>query len=87
VVRISAWPSKTWMVRRSVPASSMWVAQAWRLCRMRHRRHYAASRTMPRVGAHAAIHIGLSLPMRHSSAPCLALWESDKPTLHLLKHD
>src|SRR5215467_7746470 len=30
VVRISAWPSKTWMVRRSAPASSMWVAQAWR---------------------------------------------------------
>src|SRR5450759_4644044 len=30
VVRISAWPSRTWMVRRSAPASSMWVAQAWR---------------------------------------------------------
>jgi hypothetical protein len=29
VVRISAWPSRTWMVRRSAPASSMWVAQAW----------------------------------------------------------
>lgn len=30
VVRISAWPSRTWMVRRSAPASSMCVAQAWR---------------------------------------------------------
>ena len=27
-----------------------------RLCRMRHSRHYAASRTMPRVGVRAAIH-------------------------------
>ena len=30
VVRLSAWPSMTWMVRRSAPASSIWVAQAWR---------------------------------------------------------
>jgi hypothetical protein len=51
VVRISAWPSKTWMVRRSVPASSMWVAQAWRLCRMRHRRHtYATEMLRSGVG-------------------------------------
>ena len=28
-----------------------------------------------------------AVPMRHSSAPCLALWEGDKPTLHFLKHD
>jgi hypothetical protein len=44
------------MVRKSALASSRWVAKQWRLCRMRHRRHYAASRTMPRVGASAAIH-------------------------------
>src|ERR1700694_202873 len=30
VVRISAWPRRTWMVRRSAPASSICVAQAWR---------------------------------------------------------
>ena len=27
------------MVRRSVPASNKWVAQLWRLCTQRHRRH------------------------------------------------
>jgi hypothetical protein len=28
-----------------------------------------------------------SLGMRHSSVACLALLESDNPTLHFLKHD
>src|ERR1700746_2819535 len=31
-----------------IPQLSSSVAQVWRLCRMRHSRHYAASRTMPR---------------------------------------
>src|SRR5438309_11222665 len=30
VVSRSPCPSKTWMVRRSVPASNKWVAQLWR---------------------------------------------------------
>ena len=38
------------------PARIMSEANVWRLCRMRHRRHYAASRTMPRVGTGAPIH-------------------------------
>jgi hypothetical protein len=32
-----------------------YVTTLWYLCRMRHRRHYAASRTMPRVDARALI--------------------------------
>jgi hypothetical protein len=43
------------MLRRFTPASSKCVAKQWRLCRMRHRRHYAAYRTMPRVKLRAAI--------------------------------
>src|SRR5574338_1598778 len=35
------------MVWMSTPASSRWVAKAWRQCRYRHWRHYAASREMP----------------------------------------
>src|SRR6266567_6150259 len=34
------------MVRRSAPFSSKWVAKQWRLCIMKHSRHYASSRTM-----------------------------------------
>ena len=30
VVLMLLWPSRTWMVRRSVPASSKWVAKLWR---------------------------------------------------------
>jgi hypothetical protein len=37
-------------------ANHFHVEQVWRLCRMRHSRHYAASGTMPRVGVRAAIH-------------------------------
>ena len=61
VSRGSAWPSRGLddaAVRRRL--SSRWVAKQCRLCRMRHRRHYAASRTMPRVGVRAAIHGHLS---------------------------
>ena len=39
VVSRSPWPSRTWMVRRSVPASSKWVAQA---VAQRVRRHALA---------------------------------------------
>ena len=46
VVSRSPCPSRTWIVRKSVPASSKWVAQLWRLCTQRHRRHYLPSLTM-----------------------------------------
>jgi integrase len=89
-----------WLFPGADPTQPISVKTIFRACRQAARsagiaksvhphllRHYAASRTMPRVGAHAAMHIGLSCAMRHSSAPCLALWEGDKPTLHFLKHD
>ena len=44
------------MVRKSAPDSSRWVAKQWRLCRMRHRRHYAAFRTMPHVDVKEPVH-------------------------------
>ena len=50
-------------------------------------RHYAASRTMPRVDARAADSWAFESRRRGIVwVPCLALWESDKPTLHLLKN-
>ena len=47
VVLTSRWPSSSWTVRMSAPLSRRCVANECLLCRMRHRRHYAASRTMP----------------------------------------
>jgi len=46
------------------PSANRWVAQACLLCRMRHRRHYAASRTMP--------HVEVSAPIRSMSVICVA---------------
>jgi hypothetical protein len=43
----SLCPSKSWMVRKSAPASSRWVAKQWRLFRGRDSRHYAGFRTIP----------------------------------------
>ena len=51
-------------------------------------RHYAASRTMPRVGRARRYSQMFERQKRGIVlAPCLAPWESDKPTLHLPKHD
>src|SRR5882724_10438885 len=46
VVSRSPCPSRTWMVRRSVPASNKCVAQLWRLCLWVRRRHYLSFLTM-----------------------------------------
>ena len=37
------WPSSFWMVNRSTPPSSRWVAKQWRLLRPRNRRHSFAT--------------------------------------------
>jgi integrase/recombinase XerD len=43
-VVLKLWcPSRTWMVRRSVPDSSRWVAKLCRLCRARPKRHRFAT--------------------------------------------
>ena len=46
-------PNRIWMVRRSVPDSSRWVAKQWRLCAQRHRRHYLPFLTMSCKSARA----------------------------------
>jgi len=62
------------MVRRSAPASSMLVAKLCRLCLMQHRRHYAASRTMPQVDIAEAVH-------RLCSSGCAAYFVTQPGTL------
>jgi integrase/recombinase XerD len=50
-------------------------------------RHYAASRTMPQVDLATPVHRCLSCGYAAYFVSCLALWESDKPTLHFFNYD
>ena len=47
VVWTDAWPSNSWICSSSPPAARQSLAHDRLLCRMRHRRRYAESRTMP----------------------------------------
>src|SRR5215469_5618416 len=70
------------MVRRSAPASSRWVAKQWRLCRVRHSRHYAASRLCREIKTKEARRLHNARPaarihvnMRHSPEPGSELFQ------------
>ena len=56
VISALTWPSSVISAGKLTPARTISLAYVWRLCRMRHRRHYAASRTMPRVDVRTPIH-------------------------------
>ncbi len=43
VVLIDLWPRSIWILRRSQPISSRWVAKQWRLCAAGHNRHSFAT--------------------------------------------